>query len=322
MYIENASLVIPDEFIDPWATNKSAKQIVAESTSTLLETRRSADPYTFLFNDKNELISPDANCRVKDVIRTNNYIGKAEYQAVEKLEAWGARVKQGVAVWVSPIFPGIYPDLKIVVSELSEVSGRKQLFNRAIIFDLDQKESWKLVDGLATVSLNNKKLSSLEEARATPFILKSSDWISELERIIPDPKLWQDIRRGEDLRVHAQTFKQARQIYQEIVGKNQNQIDRAGVEAMLRRFQIDGMVGNFRLSCPKIFTQSSGFIGAKSQTAFQMFYDNAYAYFQPSKSFQTKEKWDYHPGDCRVCEEKGLEVGPCEICKECEKTFD
>lgn len=41
------------------------------------------------------------------------------------------------------------------------------------------------------------------------------------------------------------------------------------------------------------------------------------------KNLLNKEKdWDYHRGDCRVCESKNLEVGPCDICKTCEKTFD
>src|SRR5260221_8056481 len=34
-----------------------------------------------------------------------------------------------------------------------------------------------------------------------------------------------------------------------------------------------------------------------------------------------KETWDYHKGDCVVCKAKNAEVGPCEICKDCEKKF-
>ncbi len=35
-----------------------------------------------------------------------------------------------------------------------------------------------------------------------------------------------------------------------------------------------------------------------------------------------KDKWEYHTGKCRVCEKSETEVGPCQICKTCEKTFD
>lgn len=52
-----------------------------------------------------------------------------------------------------------------------------------------------------------------------------------------------------------------------------------------------------------------------------------YAVHAPSSSpFSVGEfgdkKWNYHKGDCVVCHEKNLEVGPCSICKECEQTFD
>ncbi|MBI2622019.1 hypothetical protein HYW66_00055 [Candidatus Microgenomates bacterium] len=32
--------------------------------------------------------------------------------------------------------------------------------------------------------------------------------------------------------------------------------------------------------------------------------------------------WDYHTGDCVVCNSKNVEVGPCNICRECEQEFD
>ena len=37
---------------------------------------------------------------------------------------------------------------------------------------------------------------------------------------------------------------------------------------------------------------------------------------------QDKEKkWQYHEGECVVCHKKPAEVGPCNICKKCEKKF-
>jgi hypothetical protein len=41
---------------------------------------------------------------------------------------------------------------------------------------------------------------------------------------------------------------------------------------------------------------------------------------------QSEQKWDYHKGDCVIpkpeCGAKNVDVGPCNICKECEKKFD
>lgn len=37
---------------------------------------------------------------------------------------------------------------------------------------------------------------------------------------------------------------------------------------------------------------------------------------------ESKTHWDYHDGNCVVCNKKNAEVGPCNICKNCEKKFD
>lgn len=34
------------------------------------------------------------------------------------------------------------------------------------------------------------------------------------------------------------------------------------------------------------------------------------------------KNWEYHTGDCVVCHAKHTDVGPCNICKNCEKEFD
>lgn len=36
-------------------------------------------------------------------------------------------------------------------------------------------------------------------------------------------------------------------------------------------------------------------------------------------SLFSENKWAYHQGDCLKCEQKNTQVGPCDICKDCEK---
>jgi hypothetical protein len=31
--------------------------------------------------------------------------------------------------------------------------------------------------------------------------------------------------------------------------------------------------------------------------------------------------WEYHKGDCAKCGAKNVDVGPCKICRKCEKLF-
>jgi hypothetical protein len=34
---------------------------------------------------------------------------------------------------------------------------------------------------------------------------------------------------------------------------------------------------------------------------------------------QINKRWEYHTGTCQNCRAKGVSVGPCGICKACEK---
>lgn len=36
----------------------------------------------------------------------------------------------------------------------------------------------------------------------------------------------------------------------------------------------------------------------------------------------SEKKWTYHEGECNLCHKKPAMVGPCNICKDCEKGFD
>ncbi|MCL4354178.1 hypothetical protein M1349_01765 [Patescibacteria group bacterium] len=38
--------------------------------------------------------------------------------------------------------------------------------------------------------------------------------------------------------------------------------------------------------------------------------------------FPNGEKWEYHTGQCRVCNNEGVDVGPCSVCKGCEEKFN
>ena len=38
-------------------------------------------------------------------------------------------------------------------------------------------------------------------------------------------------------------------------------------------------------------------------------------------AWETPEMWTYHDGECVVCHKKNQKVGPCEICRDCEKKF-
>ena len=70
--------------------------------------------------------------------------------------------------------------------------------------------------------------------------------------------------------------------------------------------QTDVIFDKFGREAPPIAYGSCG----SSATTLMEFHENS------------EKNWEYSHGDCVVCGEKNTMVGPCKICKSCEKTFD
>lgn len=268
-----------DSFIRTWE-DKPPEQVAAELASYSLETKRIPDPYHFLISPKGELLSPTAHCAVKDIVCRTHPVGELEYQALSFIEHWAANSDEGAVAWVSPPYPGLYPTSKVILSEIEIQGGAKRLFNRAIIFDFDEKECLKFAQNLANYSQNRPLLSHLDEVRATPIILntRGMSWIHIFEELIDDPALWQEIRDGKDKQTKEAALAQARIVYQSITAKSLPSED--------ARRKILGMLGEKSGSCPVLF---------KTSTAFQVF----------SESALTLSK---DPDFCRSCPVCGKEI--------------
>jgi hypothetical protein len=78
---------------------------------------------------------------------------------------------------------------------------------------------------------------------------------------------------------------------------------------IITEMKARGVVGSNPLNCRDFdqFFSGSGF------TNYSLVLD-----------FRTKEKWDWHIGDCIVpeCGRKNVEVGPCSVCRKCQGKFD
>lgn len=246
-----------DSFTHTWR-GKGQQQVAEELASYSLETKRIPDPYYFLVNANGELISPSAHCKVKDVVQRTQPVGELEYQALLRIEQWAKTSSEGVVAWVSPPYPGIYPNSKIIISEIEYKDGIKQLFNRALILDFGEEKCLKFAQDLANDSQNRPLLCHLDEVRSTPIILntKETPWIHFFEELIDDPASWKSIRRGEDIRAKEQALIQARIIHHSLYDKN---IPVEDAEIMIKR-----ILGSQTGSCPVLFNK-------QKETAFQVF---------------------------------------------------
>lgn len=71
--------------------------------------------------------------------------------------------------------------------------------------------------------------------------------------------------------------------------------------------ELDTIIENWSKNAPP---KASGSCGSSSNSTLSELHE------------EFNKKWEYHSGDCVVCGTKDVEVGPCSICKECEKKFD
>ena len=233
-------------FITTWK-NKPKDQVVEELASYCLETNRIPDPYHFETDNDGDLFSPTAKCKIKDVIQTNTYIGWVEAQAFNSIENWFKATDQGVVVWISPSYPGIYPTSKAVISEIVCQDGKKSLFNRGVVLDLDQNGCLKFAQRLAS-------FTNIEQVRATPVILDNQiNQIEHFESLV-DNSAWEQIKNGDDLKLKDQAIRQAAIYYQDLLNQT------------VPYDMTSNYLGSYSSSCPVLLA---------GLTAFNLFYGHS-----------------------------------------------
>ncbi len=244
------------EFVETWQ-GKPRSQVVEEIASYCIETHGSPDYYPYYINALGELISPSAECRVKDAVKRSNAVGRAEYRLVEATEAWLKKGQEGIVVWVSPPDPDFYPTTKITISEIGMVDGQNALLNRGIVLlDFNQQKAAELVEGLRDYCQESPLQNSIDEVRATPLILPKADfhWTYILEELVPGLNLV-DIRSGADKFKKTEMLGQASRLYDRLIGQSL-WVD---VGAVMEEANRVGMIGASSASCPRTFRQKGAF---------------------------------------------------------------
>lgn len=270
-------------FIRTWQ-GKPQEQVTEELASLTLETNRIPDPYYFSVTAGNELWSPVAHRKVRDIVERTNNLGEIEYQAFSAIEQWVKNGGEGVALWLSPPYPGIYPTSKIIISEIEAADGVKKLHNTAIVLDMGQDECLRLAQDLSRYSSNHPLLTGLGEVRATPLILENRGlhWTYILGEFIEAPQLWQSIREG------ANWIAKKEALYQASVAVQKAFFD-STMPLTEARVILSSMLGDKVSSCPVVF----------GGTAFQVFSGNALT-IGTGSSFM-KDKYGSLEFECPKC---------------------
>lgn len=238
-------------YINCWRRGKLKKQIVEELSSYFLESKRITDPYSFIVTQDGELLSPSADCLVKNVVGKDTKLGQIEYQALCKVEEWAKQTTKGTIVWISPPYPEKYPVSKIIVSEVEYKGSMKLLFNRAILLDISSEDCIRLANNLSVYARVQHRFYSSEDVRgqAIPIPSKDIHWSYVLGAFIDLPEVWSDIRAGMDKKAKNETRKVATEVYPELFSSSS-----------IVRIQSTGMLGSYPVSCPPKLERPTAFV--------------------------------------------------------------
>jgi len=257
--------------------NSPPRQVVEEAASESHETRRIPDPWVYL--NRNGKLTTPKGIIVEEKVEKRSYLGRMELQAILEIQERTNQKKRGTIVWFSPPFPSNKdrPCLKIMISEIINFEGKKILFNRALVFDVDTPTLLSLAN-----SLTKDKFENPEYLRSTPLFPTDYEfeiWFKKLSEATSQGKL---IEKGEDLRIKNRTYKEMEEIRVATISKGRiptyiNIYQEANRQGLIGRFlgscgektAFDTLLGNalfmretktLRCTCPYCHTKVSAII--------------------------------------------------------------
>jgi hypothetical protein len=119
-------------FSQTWQEQISSKRLIANLVSLNKETNREADTYHFLVKD-GVLIDPESGRPIMNFISPG-----VEKDVAGELEKWANSNEEGLAFWISPPIPDIYPCAKTILHRIAYTQeGKKVVLNSTILFDAE-----------------------------------------------------------------------------------------------------------------------------------------------------------------------------------------
>ena len=288
--VSNEEFEFEQRFIDECLTSIPS-EAVEDVSSEVHETNRIPDPRILIIDDE-KILRLDKKL-VDDSIEKTSYLGKLEYEAFEKIKYWSAKNEEGVEIWFSPSFEGVYPVEKIDIGEIRHASdGTKVLLKKAILLDIEKDGFLDIANNFA-LSIGYEKFVSSEKLRSEPVFCTHNEMKFLLSSISGLTNQIEMIASGEDLKKKTETYERL-SIHQKIYYST-NHYYRSEYHYIRERAEEERMMGKNSVSCPS------------SKTAFQSF----------SGDYRGETRTDEAYFECPRCHgliKSGLGITTCPHC--------
>lgn len=240
-----SNLLTAERFVSGWQQTHPRIRVDG-IISTYKETHRLTDEWPYhldqhgiYYQVKDETRKTD-KVYVRDIIGKTGYPEEAETRVFEQVEKWAKDAEEGMAIWVSPKFPGKYPCGKVIVHEIFYElgTGEKVIRNSAILFDVGERDTLETIHRLFP---QTRKFQNLEELRAVllfPDHNFKPEMVTEaIAELDPNVRNARQELFPEELEVKA---KQISDLISQ--GVNSRQV--------AYEMQRLGLLGKFSISCP------------------------------------------------------------------------
>lgn len=248
---------IEQEFIDKCLSSPPS-EAVEDVSSEVHETNRIPDPRILIVDGEN-ILRLDRK-RVDDSIEKTSYLGKLEYEAFVKIKEWSSKNENGVELWFSPSFDGVYPVEKIDIGEIRYASnGSKILLKKAILLDVGQSDFLKLANNFA-MSIGYDRFETSETLRARPIFCTRSEMKTLLLSLSGLTNQIEMISKGEDLYKKSENYQTLSHFHEEI-NISPDYHYRSDYYYIRERAEQEKMLGEKSVSCPSVSTAFQSFSG-------------------------------------------------------------
>lgn len=266
-----------------WNPKNTNREHLASQFVSASDESNGRSNFNYLEITNGKLINPEDNTNFLDSLNENTALEKTEKDVARQISKWSHDSNEGIALWISPKLEGVYPGEKAVIYRIAYVMDPEFNLLRKVL--------------ITSTILFDADLSNKTNLRG--IILTFPD---EEQKII-DILQWIKDKSVKERETYYITPTQTRQMAYKYVD-----LYLAGVSEsfIIEQMQKDKFLGNNPMSCPPSMSGISGY--SFSNTT------DWYGY-----TFSNETNWSYHIGTCANCCTTNVEVGPCEICKVCEK---
>lgn len=231
--------------------------------------------------------------------------------------------------WISP--PGgeyNYDEARLEIGVIRQKMGFKILESYGIPLSLTPKECINIYSYLDEFSAEVSNVKEVEDLRSNivrftpPGVIH---WLNFLSEEFPAlNEVWISIKNGSVSERNRKAKAEAREKIAKVMPKllrAKTEYDFVYQGALIEQYMISRGYQVQSSACGRsnmeLLRQMKGF-----PYSLSVGFNPISGFAEVNLVNTAKEKWSYHTGRCRLCEKDEVEVGPCKICKTCEKQFD